>query len=99
MVLSLPFPLVFLARAVQYPARPVLGIESNAESRAITHLSFVYGPYGISGICTADFQVQFQSSKRFYHSTLLKVGLHYGDYRSKLGHFDAQKYFLCLKKP
>jgi hypothetical protein len=29
----------------------------------------------------------------------LKAGLHYGDYRSKLVHFESQKkYFLCLKK-
>jgi hypothetical protein len=29
-----------------------------------------------------------------------KAGLHYGDYHSKLVHFEAQKkYFLCLKNP
>jgi hypothetical protein len=29
----------------------------------------------------------------------LKDGLHYGDYHSKLGHFEAQKIFFMLKKP
>jgi hypothetical protein len=28
----------------------------------------------------------------------LKVGLHYGDYRSKLVHFDAQKIFSMFEK-
>ncbi len=28
-----------------------------------------------------------------------KVGLHCGNYRSKLVHFDTQKYFLCFKSP
>jgi hypothetical protein len=31
---------------------------------------------------------------------IIKADLHYGNYRSKLVHFEAQKkYFLCLKNP
>jgi hypothetical protein len=32
-------------------------------------------------------------------NTALKADLHYGDYRSRLVHFEAQKYIFYVKKP
>jgi hypothetical protein len=40
------------------------------------------------------FYAEIQASQQ----ACLKAGLHYGDYPSKLGHFEAQKIFM-LKKP
>jgi hypothetical protein len=38
-------------------------------------------------------------SLHFSVGILIKAGLHYGDYRSKLVHFEAQKIFSMIKNP
>jgi len=35
---------------------------------------------------------------KMFYKALLKAGLHYGDYRSKLVHFEEQKIFFMVKK-
>jgi hypothetical protein len=34
--------------------------------------------------------------KKMFYKALLKAGLHYGDYRSKLLHFEEQKIFFAF---
>jgi hypothetical protein len=41
----------------------------------------------------------FYTKIQVLQQACLKAGLHYGDYHSKLGHFEAQKNIFYVKKP
>ncbi len=46
---------------------------------------------------STDIELLVPSILKTYHK--VKAGLHYGDYRAKLVHFEAQKIFSISKKP